>query len=68
MVSVGGSGPEKDRMNERKERGREGERAYLVVGSSVANSRSSAKAPACVKPFRRVDLPLLVYPTRATTG
>jgi hypothetical protein len=44
-----------------KRRGRRaGREPYRVVGSSVAKSRSSASAPACVSRFRSVDFPLLV--------
>ena len=39
-----------------------------MVGSSVANNWSRATTPAPVSALNRVDLPALVYPTRAITG
>src|SRR5258708_6404031 len=43
-------------------------RMRRVVGSSVAKSLSSASTPDPASAFSSVDLPALVYPTRATTG
>ena len=45
-----------------------GKETLRVVGSSVANSLSSATTAASVRLFRRVLLPALVYPTKAITG
>ena len=45
-----------------------GNRIRRTVGSSVANSLSSASTVLPVTVLSRVDLPALVYPTIATTG
>ena len=40
----------------------------LVVGSSVANSLSSASTSEPVSLFNKLDFPAFVYPTIAATG
>src|SRR5204863_6791401 len=43
----------------------EGNSTARIVGSSVANIFEEASTPDCVSALNKVDLPALVYPTKA---